>query len=174
MVTGASRPRPSARPELIESIHNGGVRGAHFEALLSRFYGGLVSYRFGATPETGRDLLRAIPQPNFWHVPTSNERGWGMPFRDGPWLLASRYAVASEQSPEVVVHVDSIEVSYTYVLPTTPAGECVVTYRVAPKGTSRSARCCAPATVCRTCRSSACCSPRRRPLAADLVRRGPP
>jgi len=129
-VAGAPRLRPSTRPELVEGIHNVGVRGAHFLALFSRLHGGLVSYRFGETPETGRELLRSIPQPNFWHAPTSNERGWGMPFRDGGWHLASRYARASEQSPEVVLHDDSIDVRYTYLLPTTPAGECVVTYRV--------------------------------------------
>ena len=133
-VVGASRLRPSGRPELVEGIHNVGVRGAHFEALFSRLYGGLVSYRFGETPATGGELLRAIPQPNFWHAPTSNERGWGMPFRDGPWLLASRYAVASERSPEVSVHDGSVEVRYTYLLPTVPGGECVVTYRVDAEG----------------------------------------
>ena len=133
-VDGAPGRRPSGRPELVEGIHNVGVRGAHFMALFSRLHGGLVSYRFGATPETGRELLRSIPQPNFWHAPTSNERGWGMPFRDGGWQLASRYARASEDSPEVVLHDDSIEVRYTYQLPTTPAGECVVAYRVDVEG----------------------------------------
>ena len=133
-VAGASRPRPSERPELVQGIHNVGVRGAHFQALFSRVHGGLVSYRFGATPEAGRELLRTIPQPNFWHAPTANERGWEMPFRDGQSLLVSRYAGASERSPQVVAHDDSIEVRYTYLLPTTPAGECVVTYRVDAEG----------------------------------------
>jgi beta-galactosidase len=57
-----------------------------------------------------------------------------MPFRDGGWQLASRYARASERSPEVVLHDDSIDVRYTYQLPTTPEGECVVTYRVDAEG----------------------------------------
>ena len=133
-VAGAPRRRPAGRPELVEGIHNVGVRGPHFLALFSRLYGGLVGYRFGETPERGRQLLRAIPQPNFWHAPTSNERGWGMPFRDGPWLLASRYARARQGDPEVHVLDDCIEVRYTYQLPTTPAGECVVSYRVDVEG----------------------------------------
>ena len=57
-----------------------------------------------------------------------------MPFRDGPWLLASRYARARQGDPEVHVLDDCIEVRYTYQLPTTPAGECVVSYRVDVEG----------------------------------------
>lgn len=128
-------PRPSTpRPELIEGIHNVGLRGAHFSALFSRLYGGLVSYRYGPTPETGRELLRGIPKPNFWHAPTSNERGWGAPFADGPWLLGSRYAKVTPEDPEVRVHDDAVDVRYTYCLPTTPHSRCEVAYRVDADG----------------------------------------
>ena len=127
-------PAGNRPPELIEGIHNIGVRGEHFSALFSRLYGGLVSYRYGPTPEEGRELLRGIPRPNFWHAPTSNERGWGAPFVDGPWLLASRYATARLEDPRVRVHPDAVEVRYTYHLPTTPASECEVAYRVSGDG----------------------------------------
>ena len=127
-------PAGNRPPELIEGIHNIGVRGEHFSALFSRLYGGLVSYRYGPTPEEGRELLRGIPRPNFWHAPTSNERGWGAPFVDGPWLLASRYATARLEDPRVRVHPDAVEVRYTYDLPTTPASECEVAYRVSGDG----------------------------------------
>ena len=123
-------PVETRRPELIEGIHNVGVRGEHFSALFSRLYGGLVSYRHGPTPEDGRELLRGIPQPNFWHAPTSNERGWGGPFTDGQWLLASRYAKARFEDPQACVQGDAVEVRYTYCLPTTPSSECEVVYRV--------------------------------------------
>lgn len=126
--------RRAETPELIDGIHNVGVRGEHFSALFSRLYGGLVSYRFGPTPEDGRELLRGVPQPNFWHAPTSNERGWGGPFADGQWLLASRYAKARPEDPEVCVHDDAVEVRYTYSLPTTPSSECEVGYRVDATG----------------------------------------
>ncbi|MBN9106124.1 MAG: DUF4981 domain-containing protein [Propionibacteriaceae bacterium] len=124
----------SRAPELIEGIHNVGVRGDHFSALFSRLYGGLVSYRYGPTPETGRELLRGVPKPNFWHAPTSNERGWGAPFADGPWLLASRYAKVRVEDPKVRVHDDAVEVRYTYCLPTTPSSECEVAYLVDADG----------------------------------------
>lgn len=128
-------------PELIRGIHNYGVRGKHFLALFSRLHGGLVSYRYGLSADGGRELLQAMPMPNFWHAPTSNERGWGMPFRDGQWRLASLDAkpdgtwhVADREAPAaypvVNQHDDSVEIAYRYLLPTTPAGSCDVSYRV--------------------------------------------
>lgn len=131
-VAGARRalPRPATTPELIDGIHNIGVRGRHFAALFSRIHGGLVSYRYGPGRDGGRELLRGIPRPNFWHAPTSNERGWGMPSRDGQWLLASRYAEAAESGPALSRTGDGIRIVYSYELPTTPAGECEVGYLV--------------------------------------------
>ncbi|MFZ0531390.1 MAG: glycoside hydrolase family 2 TIM barrel-domain containing protein [Propionicimonas sp.] len=127
--------RPAA-PELVTGTHNFGVRGPHFSALFSRIHGGLVSYRYGLSPDGGHELLRSIPQPNFWHAPTSNERGWGMPFEDGAWLLASRYPqlVKDPANPSAVVHDDSVEISYRYVWPTTPRSEGELTYRVDAEG----------------------------------------
>ena len=123
-------------PELIDGLHNIGVRGRHFLALFSKLHGGLVSYRYGFTPDGGNELLTAPPRPNFWHAPTSNERGWGAPFEDGQWLLASRYARPDTPSSTPVVRVadGAVEVTYTYLLPTTPGGRCVVTYRVGGDG----------------------------------------
>ena len=124
-------PRPSgAAPELIRGIHNVGVRGAHFSALFSKLHGGMLSYRGGSGG--GRELLDSVPMPSLWHAPTSNERGWGMPYEDGQWLLASRYGRVRQafDEPAVVEHEDSVEVRYTYTLPTVPASESVVVYRV--------------------------------------------
>ncbi|MCB0911483.1 MAG: hypothetical protein KDB60_07700, partial [Propionibacteriaceae bacterium] len=75
-----------------------------------------------------------VPVPNFWHAPTSNERGWGAPFEDAQWLPASRYAKARPDGPAVAVRGGAVEVRYTYDLPTVPASECDVTYRVAGDG----------------------------------------
>jgi beta-galactosidase len=127
---------PPKAPELILGIHNIGVRGRRFTALFSRLHGGLVSYRYGFTSDGGHELLRSIPQPNFWHAPTSNERGWGMQFRDGQWLLASRYAkvVTDLGNPSVVTGDGYAEISYRYVLPTTPQSECDLAYRVHGEG----------------------------------------
>ncbi len=130
----ARRTPPARSPEVGWGIHNVGVRGEHFRALFSRLHGGLVSYRYGETPDTGLELLRSVPLPNFWHAPTSNERGWHMGYEAGDWLLASRYARARQDrqggDPEVVERDGCVEVSYTYLLPTTPASRCEVLYRV--------------------------------------------
>lgn len=138
VVTGpTTTPRARAdAPMLVEGIHNIGVRGRHFTALFSRTAGGLVSYRYGLTPDGGRELLRAVPTPNFWHAPTSNERGWGMGFRDGHWLLASRYRepLPSLERPVATRHDDHVEVRYAYLLPTTPTSECEVVHRVFGSG----------------------------------------
>lgn len=128
-----ARTRP-ATPELIDGIHNIGVRGPRFAALFSRLYGGLVSYRYGPDADTGPELLRGVPRPNFWHAPTANERGWGMPFRDGQWLLASRYVLPIGESPEITAAGDRVEIRYTYRLPTTPESTCEVAYSVAGDG----------------------------------------
>ena len=75
--------------------------------------------------------LRSVPRPSFWHAPTSNEKGWRMPFRDGQWLLASRYAdLADGDGPSVATQDGRVVVRYRYVLPTTPRSECDVEYRV--------------------------------------------
>ena len=123
-------------PELIDGIHNVGVRGRHFHALFSKLHGGLVSYRLGSTPGGGHELLRAVPRPNFWHAPTSNEIGWGMPARDGQWLLASRYPMLDPEGPNPAVSSDdgAVQLRYSYLLPTTPQSRCTVVYRVAASG----------------------------------------
>ncbi|NQX26110.1 DUF4981 domain-containing protein [Microbacteriaceae bacterium VKM Ac-2854] len=134
VVSGAKPSTPRApRPELIEGTHNVGVRGENVSVLFSSLHGGLVSYRFGGGAEGGRELLNSIPKPAFWHAPTSNERGWGAPFEDGQWLLASRYARAAGaalRTARVSYDADTVTVGYRYELPTTPASSCDVDYRV--------------------------------------------
>lgn len=124
-------------PELIQGIHNIGVRGPHFEVLFSRLTGVLVSYRCGMTADGGRQMLTSPPRPNFWHAPTSNERGWGAPFEDGQWLLASRYARPVGDALRVArVHNGdgAVTVGFTYELPTTPRASCDVDYRITRDG----------------------------------------
>ncbi|WP_211217289.1 glycoside hydrolase family 2 TIM barrel-domain containing protein [Aestuariimicrobium kwangyangense] len=139
-VDGAPAPRRGDAPEVVAGIHNIGVRGKHFLALFSRIGGGLLSYRYGLTPDGGHELLDSVPRPNFWHAPTSNERGWGMPFRDGCWKLASSHArpKAGLDNPSVEVVDDRAVVTYVYELPLGSAaagvGECTVAYAVAGDG----------------------------------------
>ena len=125
------------RPQVVEGTHNIGVRGDNFSVLFSRLRGGLLSYRYGGGVEGGRELLTSMPMPSFWHAPTSNERGWGGPFEDGQWLLASRYARvagAPLQTARVAYDSDAVTVGFTYVLPTTPRTTCDVDYRVEGDG----------------------------------------
>ncbi|MDO5496087.1 MAG: beta-galactosidase small subunit, partial [bacterium] len=127
---GLTRP---GKPTLIDDTHNVGVRGENFAVVFSKLRGGLSSYRYGLTPDGGRELLRGIPRPNFWHAPTDNENGWGMSARDGRWLLASRYAQAAEGGPAVTDHGDRAEIRFTYAFPE-GAGECQVGYVVDGNG----------------------------------------
>jgi len=124
-------------PRLVRGIHNTGVHGTHFHVLFSRLHGGLASYRFGDGAEGGRELLRGVVRPSFWHAPTANERGWGAPVEDAPWLVASRYLKTPPEStdPEVTVGADgSVTAVYRYALPVRPATVCEVAYRVDGSG----------------------------------------
>lgn len=132
-VTGdgaAQRPHPP-RPRVVRGTHNIGVHGEHFEALFSILYGGMTSYRHGRGPRSGRQLLLAMPKPNFWHAPTANERGWGMGAEDGQWLLASQYAHVTPMSePEVTELEHTVRIGYRLHLPTTPPSSCDLAYEV--------------------------------------------
>lgn len=127
----------AAPPRLVHGIHNTGVHGARFHVLFSRLHGGLVSYRFGESVDGGRELLGGIVRPSFWHAPTSNERGWGGPYEDGGWLLASRYFRSGQGSTDPVVTVGddgAVTAVYRYALPLQPATVCELAYRVDGSG----------------------------------------
>jgi beta-galactosidase len=132
VVPGSAPVRRAPAPEVVRGIHNVGVRGRHFTALFSRIHGGLTSYRYGLTPDGGRELLRSVPQPSFWHAPTSNERGWGAPAQDGAWLVASRYAVPvrGPEEPAVEQTDGGVLVRFRYALPTAPQSPCELSYLV--------------------------------------------
>ena len=120
--------------EVIRSTHNIGVRGAHFEVLFPVLNGGLTSYKYA-----GKEMIEAIPKPNFWRAPTDNDCGNLMGMRYGQWKLASMYlshkdfrqgAYGPANMPEVEVNEKSVKVSYTYIMPTTPTSECKLSYEV--------------------------------------------
>ena len=125
---------------VIRSAHNIGVRGDHFEAVFSIMYGGLVSYRYG-----GREMLETIPKPNFWRAPVDNDCGNQMPARYAQWKTASMYVShksAGDEAfalckPEVIERENSISITFTYNLNTTPAAQCQVTYEVFGDGCIR-------------------------------------
>ena len=119
---------------VIRSTHNIGVRGAHFEVLFSVLNGGLVSYKYA-----GKEMIEAIPKPNFWRAPTDNDCGNLMGMRYGQWKIASMYLSHKDfrqgpygpgNTPEVEEKEHSVKVTYTYLLPATPLAECKLAYEV--------------------------------------------
>lgn len=118
----------SAMFVVADGTFNIGVRGMHFEALFDKGGKGLVSYVYA-----GRELIRAIPKPNFWRAPTDNDCGNQMPFRYAQWKTASLY---QQIKPAIVTKNDTdVTIRYCYTLPTTPESECYVTYKVTGDGT---------------------------------------
>ena len=124
--------------EVIRSIHNIGVRGEHFEVLFSVLNGGLVSYKCA-----GKEMLEAIPKPNFWRAPTDNDNGNFMPARYAQWKIASLYLTHKDYhestyarilKPELEVNGNTATVTFTYILPTTPEGKCTLSYEVDGEG----------------------------------------
>ena len=120
--------------EVIRSTHNIGVRGAYFEVLFSVLNGGLVSYKYA-----GKEMIEAIPKPNFWRAPTDNDCGNLMGMRYGQWKIASMYLSHKDfrkgpygpgNVPEVEVNEKTVKVTYTYLMPTTPLSECKLSYEV--------------------------------------------
>ncbi|MGB3731947.1 glycoside hydrolase family 2 TIM barrel-domain containing protein [Microbacterium sp.] len=136
---GAPATRVSApTPQVVEGTVSIGVHGPGFHVLFSRIFNGLSSYRFGGSRMGGRELLSGVVTPNFWHAPTSNERGWNGPFEEGQWLLASRYGRASgyHQPADISVSVEEpgVRIGYRYELPTNPVTHCDLSYLVDGSG----------------------------------------
>ena len=121
--------------ELVKSLHNIGVRGENFQVMFSVLNGGMVSYKYA-----GREMIEAIPKPNFWRAPTDNDCGILMPMRYAQWKIASMYAThkdfrskeryAPSNAPETTVYENSVEVAFKYLMPTTPVSECRLAYEV--------------------------------------------
>ncbi|MDE7268648.1 MAG: DUF4981 domain-containing protein [Lachnospiraceae bacterium] len=124
---------------VIYGNHNIGVRGAEFDVLFTELNGGLASYRYA-----GKELIEEIPKPNFWRAPTDNDMGNDMCVRQGQWKLASMYATHKEagiakegrlgdpiyENPVVREEKDHVSVRFFYKLPTSPASECQLEYKV--------------------------------------------
>ena len=133
----AVRPKEFIPP--LRTVHgwlNYGVKGEHFEALFSYLNGGLVSYRYA-----GKELLDAIPMPNFWRAPIDNDRGNMMPQRYAQWKIASMYLTHrgmkpfENMLPEIEECPEYAKITYTYQMPTSPQSSCHLSYYVYGDGT---------------------------------------
>ena len=127
----------SERP--IRVVHgkvNIGVKGEDFDCLFSMLNGGLVSYRYA-----GKEMIEKIPMPNFWRAPVDNDNGSMAPARYAQWKIASMYISHRnggmfDNVPTKVEEKDNtVTVTYTYFMPTTPAGKCQFSYTVFGDGT---------------------------------------
>ncbi len=120
---------PAALPfQVTDGDVNIGVKGDGFEALFSKNYGGMISYR-----HNGRELIDAIPKPNFWRAPTDNDNGNQTAVRCAQWKLASLYAVKRDVT--LAVDARSAKITFVYDLPTSPRSSCKVLYEVFGDGT---------------------------------------
>lgn len=124
--------------EVIDSPNNIGIRGANYHIIFSKLHGGLASYVY-----EGRELIKAMPKPNFWRTPTDNDLGNAMPYRYANWKGASMYLTHKpvgafqdnkELNPKIEIKEDSVKVAYTYFIPTTPESSCELSYLVSKDG----------------------------------------
>lgn len=115
---------------------NIGVKGEDFDCLFSMLSGGLVSYRYA-----GKEMIEKIPMPNFWRAPVDNDNGSMAPARYAQWKIASMYishrngGMFDNVQTKVEEKDNTVTVTYTYFMPTTPAGKCQVSYTVFGDGT---------------------------------------
>ena len=121
---------------VIRSWNNTGVKGENFSAIFSSLSAGLVSYVYG-----GVEMLKSIPVPNFWRAPVDNDTGSLMQQRYAQWKIASMYVTVKsadrfqDTAPVIEELENSVKLTYTFYMPTTPSSSCKVTYHVFGDGT---------------------------------------
>lgn len=126
---------PCTRPFTItEGTNNIGIRGDDFEILFSQLLGGITSYVYA-----GKEMIKAVPKPNFWRAPVDNDYGNNMPGRYAQWKIASMYLTHKTEREngmwdcprlQVTRKENCAEISFVYHLPTVPASTCEVVYQV--------------------------------------------
>lgn len=120
----------------VRGNNNIGVRGENFNVIFARMSVGMVSYVY-----QGRELLNAVPKPNFWRAPTNNDDGNMMPQRHSQWKIASMYGNTrcdsrfEDVSPKIEQTDKTVKITYLFKLPTTPRAEVEVSYEVFGDGT---------------------------------------
>lgn len=90
-------------------------------------------------------MIQKIPMPNFWRAPIDNDEGSCMPMRYAQWKIASLYMSHKKTTPGdifpeiklpvIKVKEDYAQITFTYVMATTPESECSLTYRIFGDGT---------------------------------------
>ena len=122
--------------QIVRSWNNTGVKGENFSAIFSSLSAGLVSYVYG-----GVEMIKSIPVPNFWRAPVDNDTGSLMQQRYAQWKIASMYVTVKsadrfqDTAPVIEELENSVKLTYTFYMPTTPQSSCQVTYHVFGDGT---------------------------------------
>lgn len=116
------------RFHVVRSMRNLGVYGDHFEVMFS-FIKGLTSYRYA-----GKEMIQAIPAPNFWRAPIDNDMGNHMPYRYSQWKTAGAYSVI-DGMPIIKTEEDQVTITYRYLLATNPSAALLMSWRVTEDGT---------------------------------------
>ena len=122
--------------QIVRSWNNTGVKGENFSAIFSSLSAGLVSYVYG-----GVEMIKTIPVPNFWRAPVDNDTGSLMQQRYAQWKIASMYITVKsadrfqDTTPVIEELENSVKLTYTFYMPTTPKSSCQVTYHVFGDGT---------------------------------------
>ena len=106
---------------------NIGVKGENFHFIFSRPYGGLISMKYG-----NREMIHHPIMPNFWRAMTDNDRGNHMAQRQAQWKIASLYA--KHTHVDLQQEDESVTITYTYDLSTTPKVYCTVAYTIDGNG----------------------------------------
>ena len=140
---------PEPKLHVVHGWYNTGVIGDGFRVLFSNLDGGLASYQYG-----GVEFLKSMPMPNFWRPMVDNDLGGQINLKCAQWKVGSQFVSHrlfgktywnNEYNPTVTEADNTLTVTYTYHMPTTPASSCQVAYTVHADGTVDCVLTCDPA-----------------------------
>ncbi|WP_431308723.1 glycoside hydrolase family 2 TIM barrel-domain containing protein [Alicyclobacillus fastidiosus] len=103
------------------------VLGNHFSMQFDKTTGDLDSYIFD-----GIELIKSAPRPNFWRAYIDNDRGNGHPQRCATWRDAGLNRQLRSFTTESTDNI--VKVTSTYLVSTTNASICTVTYTITGDG----------------------------------------
>lgn len=138
-VAGEAPAKPANSPlKVINTFFNIGVIGDDFRVLFTKSDGGLASYQYG-----GKERLKTIPLPNFWRPMVDNDLGGTVNLQCAQWKVGSEFVSHREVGkgywngdyhPTLEQQGDTVTVTYTYHMPTSPASSSKIAYTVHPDG----------------------------------------
>lgn len=103
------------------------ITGKDFSAAFDKLNGNLTSYIY-----KNNELIKEAPIPNFWRAYTDNDAGNKLQNRCATWRVAGKSRILEALSIEIFE--ERVEVSVDYIIPTTTASRCNVTYDVYGNG----------------------------------------